>query len=449
MFIDKIIQRCCVAVFCAMLIAAGCSSTPPVETDKPDASSVPPDAPSVPPNNAEPVTLNMYQNSALISDDDFQSLIAEPVKQKYPNVTMQLITRKGDINIQGLVAANDFPEMVLAPFARIVDFTDLDLAQDLNGFIQQHQFDVGKFSPEVIESIRKYGADGELYALPFNLNFAALFYNKDLFDKFGVEYPEDGMYWEDAISLARNLARVEGGIQYYSLYPGLVTQMGSLLSLPYVDQATGKASLQMDGWKNVFTLYQDIFKLPGSNEMNRNRALPEHFMSSRNLAMYGGYGAILGQFEEIHQKGEIYNWDMVSYPNFKEAPKTGFVLDSHTLLISKTGKHQETAFQVIELLTSEEVQLQVVRKGKKSALTSTALEDSFGSELASLEGKNIQAVFYNRPAVPAPFSIHYNRIRSLAEPVATKLVAGQIDVNTALREWEEASNQAIAAAEGK
>lgn len=46
-------------------------------------------------------------------------------------------------------------------------------------------------------------------------NTEAVFYNKDLFDKFGIDYPTDNMTWDEMYELSKNMTRSDGDIQYY------------------------------------------------------------------------------------------------------------------------------------------------------------------------------------------------------------------------------------------
>ncbi len=46
--------------------------------------------------------------------------------------------------------------------------------------------------------------DGKSYSVPVSLNMLGVYYNKDLFDKAGVEYPKDGMTLTDYRELAAN-----------------------------------------------------------------------------------------------------------------------------------------------------------------------------------------------------------------------------------------------------
>ena len=50
-----------------------------------------------------------------------------------------------------------------------------------------------------------YAVDGVQYAIPFRSDFWVLFYNKDLFDAAGVEYPTNDMTWDAYAELAKKL----------------------------------------------------------------------------------------------------------------------------------------------------------------------------------------------------------------------------------------------------
>lgn len=53
--------------------------------------------------------------------------------------------------------------------------------------------------------VNNYVRDGKNYAVPKDFDTNALWYNKDLFDQAGVEYPTDDMSYEDLVALATEL----------------------------------------------------------------------------------------------------------------------------------------------------------------------------------------------------------------------------------------------------
>jgi multiple sugar transport system substrate-binding protein len=49
-----------------------------------------------------------------------------------------------------------------------------------------------------------------LYALPDNIQMLALYYNKDMFDKAGLSYPDETWTWDNMLEAARKMTIVEG-----------------------------------------------------------------------------------------------------------------------------------------------------------------------------------------------------------------------------------------------
>ena len=169
-------------------------------------------------DDPKPLTLKVFQHIANISDGEFNEFIAGPVQRKFPHITMELV-RQGNAgtgrSIEELIAAGDFPDLIWTGSNFLYDFYPNDLLYDLNPLIKQYKFDIEKFDPDVIKDIKKFNSNGELYAVPFSVNYSALFYNKDIFDKFGVAYPKDGMTWNEYVELAKKVSRTENGVQYY------------------------------------------------------------------------------------------------------------------------------------------------------------------------------------------------------------------------------------------
>ena len=60
--------------------------------------------------------------------------------------------------------------------------------------------------------------DGNFYAVPFRSDFWVLYYNKDLFDKAGVEYPSNDLTLEDYDALARKMTSGSGDAKVYGCH---------------------------------------------------------------------------------------------------------------------------------------------------------------------------------------------------------------------------------------
>jgi multiple sugar transport system substrate-binding protein len=390
--------------------------------------------------NTGPVTLTVYPQSVNLADEEFQQLMAEPIKRKYPNLTLELMKPKPGVELEGYVASGEFADIVFTGQG-MKAITLLNLETDLTPWIKKNKIDLAKFDPLAIQNIQSYGKTGQLVALPFSVNFSVLFYNKDLFDKFAVAYPKDDMTWDEAIALGKKLTREEGGIQYLGLNAQSVHHMASQLSLTYVDPKTKKAAFVTDEWKRLIETYHAVSDL--SN--NIHKQLNPLFLNDRVLAMFGDYGAKIGQIEELATAGKPMNWDMAALPVYPDHPKQAFGFVAQSFMISSLSKHKDEAFQAIHYLTSEEQQLAIVRKGRQSSLQGSQFEQGFGSELATMKGKNIQAIFKNKPAPSldvSPYDDDLNdQVKKLITSAADAVTAGKKDVNTALRELEDQANK--------
>lgn len=64
-----------------------------------------------------------------------------------------------------------------------------------------------------------YSYEGKLYGIPKDWDLTGLFYNKELFDKAGVDYPTPDWTWDDFASAAEKLTDKEAGIWGTSFKP--------------------------------------------------------------------------------------------------------------------------------------------------------------------------------------------------------------------------------------
>jgi multiple sugar transport system substrate-binding protein len=386
----------------------------------------------------EPVTLKVLQFGSPLSDDEFKSVMADPVKAKYPNITLELMRLQAGENIDSLITSGRVPDIVFAGILNVVDFQSANMALDLNPMIKKFSFDLSPFQPVTLEMVKKYSDKGELYALPFSLGFPIMIYNKDIFDRFGVTYPKDGMTWAETTELARKLTVQRDGVQY----SGIATMAFARLTLTMLqngfDPKTGKAKLQTDGFKEVFEIYKNAMSIPGNGTKNF-----QSFSKDRTVAMYAGFNSDMSALEELHKNGNPFNWDIVTFPSMP-AKRLNVDTPLQILLVtSQNQKLQEASFHVLSLLTSKEHQMNLSKAARPSTLSDPEIKKVFGQDLSSMKGKNIQAAFqYRHEPINRKYMADVT-INPELNKIIPKVVSGEKDINTALREAEEAANKAI------
>ncbi|CAG7607138.1 hypothetical protein PAESOLCIP111_00927 [Paenibacillus solanacearum] len=397
------------------------------------AGTAPPEVKAEP---MKPVTLQLFQHQTLLTQEDFNLLIAEPVKKKYPHIT---ITLGKDTNIEKAVTAGEQIDLIAMWNGNIPSFQDLGLYEDMTPLLNKHKFDLSRFEPAALETIRSMSDKGELYALPYAQQFNALYYNKDVFEKFGVAYPQDGMTWEDAIELGKKVTRLDNGVQYRGLDPDHLTRILFPMSLNLIDLKTAKSQVTSDPYRKVFETGKAIYAIPGNKPANLKQSAITAFMKEKNVGML----ATINIFNNLKQYPDL-NWDVAQFPSYKERPNQYGMYDLHTMLISKSSANKDDAMRVLEVLFSNEVQLISSKKtARLSMLQDPEYRKVFGQDIFYLQGKRIQSIFKSKsPASPA-FSPYYAKSIDMARDLFIDYVNDKMDVNTALRTLDEKITQYI------
>ena len=392
--------------------------------------------------NTEPVKLRLAVVSTALSDDSFQTYFVQEVKKKYPNITLEKVDSSQ--SIENLVAAGETPDLIYSSLPGIPKLQTLKVLEDLTPYIRKFNTDLSRFDPVLMDSLKQFGSNGEVIALPYKMNIPALFYNKEVFDRFGVPYPKDGMTWDEVFSLAKTLTREDGGTQYLGISTGGADRMAMGLNLPYVDTKTNKAQLQTDDWKQVLSMFTSAMSLPGYVVNEKLPDLWAIFNKEKRVAMGAFWGPdAIGNFSEMERKGEGFPWDMVTVPTVKKGQGYAWQVDAHTLVVTSTSKHKEQAYQVLSVMTSDEVQNLLNKNGVLTSLKKTPeLIKEYGAEIPTIKGKNVNALFALKPAVKE-FTKFDDKGRSLVNSAANDVLLKGTNVNTALKNAEEQLDQFI------
>ncbi|CAG7618083.1 ABC transporter substrate-binding protein [Paenibacillus allorhizosphaerae] len=390
--------------------------------------------------------LSMYVDISL-PDEWYKKFIIDPVTRKFPNVKLELVRKGKGTNPSELVVAGTFPDILYNSPPRLNEYKDLGLLYDMSDLIKKNNVDLSKLNQPAMDTIKQVAGQGQIVGLPFWVNWSALYYNKDIFDKFGEAYPKDGMTWEEAIELSKRLTRTDNGISYRGLDHSLGGFVGQL-SLGYIDPKTEKpALLQTEGFKRSYEMLLSLYKIPGNQE--RTSAPKDAFLKDKTLAMWPMYADVPSWIAELEAKGEKFNWDMVQMPAFKESPGVSQAVDSHNLHVTSSSKNKEAAFQVVMFLLSEQPQLELVKNGFLTSSTDKAINQHFGEAMPIFKGKNLKPVFDSKPAPKGAMHKYDSIVSSEYTKAYTAVENGSKDVNTALREATELADKRIEEAKKK
>lgn len=406
----------------------GNTALPAVGGDSPKGAASAPKAIEIP-----PTTVTLLAGN--IPEDVFQYMIADPMAKKYPQITVEKLTGK----IADLIAAGETPDLLTGWNGGLLPFNQYGVLNDMTPLIKKHNFDLSRFRDVYIKAITVLTDKGEMIGIPYYTQFNALYYNKDIFDKFGIPYPKDGLTWDETIDLAKKLTRMENGEQIQGLNYGNVQRLAFPFSPDIVNAKTEKANVNNEVWKRAFEFALRNDSIPGN--------YPNRDFNKGQTAMMANVGDALPAVRTAVQEG-LFKVGFAQYPQFKIAPNTYGMVDAHYIFVTKSSKHPDAAFKVIEVMTSHDVQMAAAKTyGRYSPLKDPELQKHFGEDY--LPGVNMQSIFKSSPAPGTAFSELYPQGKNIVVDEYKQVATGKKDINTALRDADDRINKMVADVRGK
>lgn len=112
--------------------------------------------------------------------------------------------------------AGSAPDVFSINALNVRDYAKNGYLLDISGLFEDGSVDLTKFPQHVIDT---HTVNGTLWGIPKDFDSIAVFYNKDMFDAAGVEYPSDDWTWDDFIATAKALTDADNGIYGVAIAP--------------------------------------------------------------------------------------------------------------------------------------------------------------------------------------------------------------------------------------
>ncbi|GAA4844547.1 sugar ABC transporter substrate-binding protein [Paenibacillus vulneris] len=400
----------------------------------------------------EPVELVFYQTgNADWKEEDFMNNYGNYIKQKFPNIIPKFVPVPASKSMDALITGGQqFDVLIFSIGHTHLNLIRNEFQMDISDLIKKKSVDLTRFEPFTIDQ-QKEIANGGIYGLPLSNTSPVIMYNKDIFDKFGVPYPKDGMTWDEIYDLAKQVTRNDNGTQYYGFLasPEHISKTNQF-SAPFVDPKTSKPMFDdpkmmafLDNLKRFYQLIPSPDGKPLAGGFFASTAQSNMFAKDRTLAMWSHFSNSAINFPDD------LNWDYVSLPYFKELGEVGPQAYPGYIYISKTSKHQDEAMDVIQALTSDEFQTMRSKMGIETALKNPEIKKTFAQDLPKYKGKNINAIFPKKYAAPAPLTEYNDLAWKRLNDAFGFIGRGQKDSVTAVREANELLAKDIEAEKAK
>lgn len=327
----------------------------------------------------ETVELHWLNKCESDSEAQIWQQVADLVHEKYPNITVTIENTNWTSYWTKLpveLASGNAPDLIYMHFSRASDYTDSMLP--ISDYIEKDEdINIDDFYSGILDS---FIFDDQVYALPYDFGPYIMYYNKDLFDKYGVEYPDENTTWEEFKDKCKQLTQdgnygtvFASSLDYYD--PQVLSLGGEIINEKGEFDITGdKTTAALQSLADLINVDKVAPKIADTANTVWNW---EQFEGG-NIGMMidGPWGAT-----------NVTNYcDFnVGYSIIPKAEKQVTTINGSALAVTSESKHPKEAYQALEVLTSPEVQKLLAENGR--ALPSRdSVRESYYESASELEG---------------------------------------------------------------
>lgn len=257
-----------------------------------------------------------------------------------------------------------------------------NLLENLNSYIEKSGVDTAAYNG-ITDQIT---VNGNLYALPFRSDFWVIFYNKDVFDQAGVEYPTNDMTFEEYDELARKMTSGSGSNKVYGAHYHTwrsAVQLFGILDGKHKITDGGDYSYLTPYYEMVLSQQKDGICMDYASLKTSSTHYSGVFYNNSVAMMNMGSWFIATLIQQIGLGNTtVKNWGIVKYPH-AEGVEPGSTLATITsLAISKASKNKDAAWKFVEFVTGEKGADVVASTGSFPAMSN----DSIRETISAIEG---------------------------------------------------------------
>ena len=311
---------------------------------------------------------NVIQIRWSVDSGPLRKTIVVKYEKTHPNIHIIIDPNPDMQSILTQLAGNVAPDIITAyTIDNFRRFQRLGQLEDLTEYAKEYNYPIKDIRPELWPFIHISENDPRIYGVPDSAGPYLLFFNKDVFDKYGVPYPTNETTWDEMYAKAKTLTKyktVKGRkvVDIKGLDCGIdseyyVRMFGGRIFSPdgkrcIIDKENAKRGLRE--WEK---LHRKDKILPTTSDLSVMG--PANGLSgSAQLIAAGKVAMLLSGRHTLLQLREYYpdgiRIGMVRNP---KSPCDNNLLNSKCFCIPKKAKHKKEAAEFLAFLLSDEIQM--------------------------------------------------------------------------------------------
>ncbi|MDE7341004.1 MAG: extracellular solute-binding protein [Lachnospiraceae bacterium] len=362
-----------------------------------------------------------------------------------PNVTLEMVDL-GSADYMTVLATelsgsgSDFDVVTIKDVPGYATLVSKNTLEPLDSYISAAGIDLSQYGGVDAQIT----VNGSLYELPFRNDFWVVFYNKDIFDAAGVDYPTNDMTFEEYDALARQVADPTFGSQIYGTH--YHTWRSAVQLFGVLD---GQHSI-LDGEYDYFKPYYEMVLNQEADQICRNYADLSaeglHYsaaFSGGDVAMMNMGSWFISTLISNIANGEYDaslcgNWGMVKYPH-ADGVEAGSTLGTITgLSVTSVSDNKDEAFKFVEWVSGAEGAKVMAETGNFPALMNDEVSgiisgmEGFPTDAESKEALNVSNLY-----LEVPYAENVSEINDILDTYHKSIMNQEMTIDEGIAKMNE------------
>lgn len=385
--------------------------------------------------SAQDTTIRYFTFSAAPDHLEDLDTIVQAFQAENPGITIEVSTAPyADYFtlLQADVVGGDAPDVFELNFENFVTYAAAGTLLDVGGLVSED----APFYPAALDAFNYEGAQ---LGLPATFSTVVLFYNSDLFDAAGLEYPTSEWTWTEAVAAGeaiRALGEDTWGLYSPTQFWEFYKKAGQNGECEFFNEDMTESTLNSPACVETLELMLSFINsgiMPSAADLS-GVSDSELFLSGK-LGMWVTGIWMFGALAETP-----FAWDIAVEPAINQHANHFF---SNAVVVSATTGQPEAAAKWAEFLASSEVAANV-RVESSWELPALNKPEYFEAYLSVTPPANRAAVFeaLENPVTP-PVIVRQAEMQDTVNALLTQAVDGEISAQEALDQAKAALDQLI------
>jgi len=309
--------------------------------------------------SAEVITIKYAHWNALSEQYNY----VKAFEKKYPNIKVDFTLipeAEYSQKLNTMAMAGNAPDVLCLWECDITRFAKSGLIAPLDDYLQQSKaFTLDDFIPAV-RGLAKM--QGRLYGLPWCFATEIMYYNKNLFDKAGVPYPNDKWTWKDFENAAKKLTVIKDGkveqwgcdaLGFQGLWYSLIGTFGDDIVNEKGQFSMGKGAKGFLQWWYDLTNKEKV--IPQPQVTTSGTISTDLFMAGKTAMAFNG-----SWMTSVYKDIKNFRWGIAPIPKGVRQYST---LHTGFFAINAKSKVKDAAWKFVEFCMGNEGQKLINQAG--------------------------------------------------------------------------------------